>query len=102
MITLARIREDLREIRYYYIHKSEFDENVKIIGANEILKKAERYHTIMRSASPLLFNLYAGLYIRGNTQEGLAVELGYSSVYIQMQNKKLLLYLQSKLSGETL
>ena len=38
------------------------------------------------------------LYVKGYTQEALSAELNYTPVYIQMLNKQLLLFLQSKLT----
>lgn len=41
-MTLNEIRDDLREIRYYYTHKAAFDNAVKLIGTNTVVEKAER------------------------------------------------------------
>ena len=38
------------------------------------------------------------LYVKGYTQEGTAAELNYTPVYIQMLNKKLLLFLQKNIT----
>lgn len=100
MLTLNKIREDLKEIRYYYSRKAMFDEcKNKVIG-NSITEKARRYNEAVRTAPPRLYDMYMMLYVKGFTQEGLSVELNYTPVYIQMLNKKLLLFLQSKLANE--
>lgn len=99
MLMLKQIREDLREIRYYYSRKALFDEALKLITANAVLEKARRYSEAVKTAPPWLFDLYISLYIKNYTQEGLSIELNFTPEYIQMQHKKLLLFLQSKING---
>lgn len=54
----------------------------------------------MQSAPTRLYDIYVGLYARNLTQEALSVELCYTPEYIQILNKRLLLYLQKTLSEE--
>ncbi len=98
MITLKEIREDLKNIRYYYLRKDMFDEAFASnrIG-NEITDKVGRYNEAMRKASPKLFDLYYCLYIKNHTQESLSDKLGYTPEYVQMLNKELLKFLQSSI-----
>ncbi len=100
MESLAEVREDLRDIRYYYAHKEMFDKTVDVTGEHELIRKAERYNAAMCTAPPRLYEVYVGLYVYGNTQESLAVELKYTPEHIQRQYKKILLYLQTKISEE--
>ncbi len=96
MIELSTIRKDLKEIRYYYVRKSLFDDAVKRTGfVNDIKDKVYRYNEVMRKASPRLYDIYYSLYIKNHTQESLSEELGYTPEYIQVLNKKLLKFLQS-------
>ncbi len=95
MIPLNKIREDLKEIRYYYARKEIFDSAIGGIGLNAVLDKVKKYNAAVQNAPPRLYDLYICLYIKNNTQEGLSIELGYTPEYIQMQHKKLLLFLQS-------
>ena len=99
MVGLNRIREDLREVRYYYTRKELFDETFKSISANVILEKVYRYNDAMRSAPLRLYDLYVCLYTKNYTQAALAIELDYTAEYIQMLHKKLLLFLQTKIAG---
>jgi len=98
-MTLNEIREDLKDIRYYYSRKKLFDSVVSEIGSNTIEQKLQRYNEAVREASPKLFDLYICLYIHNNTQESVSNELGYTPEYIQMLNKKLLKFLQEKLTA---
>ena len=50
MVSLDKIREDLREVRYYYTRKELFDETFKSISTNVILEKVYRYNEAIRSA----------------------------------------------------
>lgn len=97
MKTLAEIREDLKEIRYYYSRKKIFDEASKLVGASSVLEKVNRYSQAVQGAEPRLYDMYINLYVKGFTQEGLAAELYYSRDYIHLLNKKLILFLQEKI-----
>ncbi len=96
MESLAEVREDLRDIRYYYAHKEMFDKTVDVTGEHELIRKAKRYNAAMCTAPPRLFEVYIGLYVYNHTQESLSETLCYSPEHVQRQNKKLLLYLQKK------
>ena len=62
MESLAEVREDLRDIRYYYAHKEMFDKTVDVTGEHELIRKAERYNAAMCTAPPRLYEVYVGLY----------------------------------------
>ena len=96
MISLEKIREDLKDIRYYYARKHIFDTVKSNVGINKILDKVEIYNQAILSAPPRLFDLYVCLYTMGYTQEALSAELGFTPEYVQMQHKKMLLFLQAK------
>ena len=98
-MTLNEIREDLKDIRYYYSRKHLFDSVVSEIGYNSIQLKLQKYNEAVREAPPKLFDLYVCLYIHNNTQESVSVELHYTPEYIQMLNKKLLKFFQEKFSA---
>ena len=96
-MTLTQIREDLKDIRYYYSRKDIFEEGFKCTGTNSIVDKAKIYNEAIQTASPKLYELYVSLYIKNNTQESLSEELCYTPEYVQMLNKQLLKFLQTKL-----
>ena len=58
MLAIAKIREDLVEVRYYYTRKKVFDEANESVGTNMILGKVKKYNEAMRTAPPLLYDLY--------------------------------------------
>lgn len=96
MKSLSEIREDLKEIRYYYSRKKYIEEGFKVVGTNNIKEKAEHYNSAVRNAPARLYDLYINLYINGYTQEALAEELNYTAEYIRVLNKRLLLFLQEQ------
>lgn len=98
-VALSIIRQDLKNIRYYYSRKKLFDEGFQSTGMNEIVETVERYNDLIKSAPPKLYDLYVSLYLRNHTQESLSDELGFTPEYIQMLNKKLLKFLQNKING---
>ena len=57
MLPLEQLREDLKEIRYYYARKDVFDSAVKTLGINEMLAKADKYNQAARTAPPTLLDL---------------------------------------------
>jgi hypothetical protein len=99
MLTLAEIRMDLKDIRYYYSRKEIFDKAFKEVVSNSILDKVQKYNNTMNTAPLWMFDLYLSLYVKNFTQESLAFDLGYTPEYIQKQNKKLLLFLQSEIKS---
>jgi len=97
MATINKVREDLRLIRYYYVHQASLTENAKKIGSNAVVDLVEIYNEIIRRANPKFYELYICLYVDNNTQEWAAEDLGYSLDYLHRMNKELLLYIQSEL-----
>ena len=96
-ITMQKVREDLKEVRYYYARKELFDEAFAKIGKNKVLSKVEKYNQAVISAPPMLYDVYMNLYVRNYTQEALSIEMNYTPEYIQMLNKRLVLFLVEKL-----
>ena len=96
-LALSKIREDLKNIRYYYARKKLFDEAFQSTGMNEIVEIVNKYNEYIKSAPPNLYDLYVSLYLKNHTQESLSDELGYTQEYIQMLNKRLLKFLQNKM-----
>lgn len=45
MLTLKQIRDDLKDIRYYYSRKEAFEQGFRVVGSNDIVGKAKRYNT---------------------------------------------------------
>ena len=90
------IRTDLKDVRYYYTRQKAFDEAGREVGACKVVEKVRKYNEMIRNASPQLYDVYNGLYVRNLTQEGLSIELCYTPEYVQMLNKRLLLFLQEE------
>ena len=95
MISPERVRRDLKDIRYYYARKAILDSVKGDVGINMVRNMVDRYNQIILNAPLYLFDLYVCLYIKGYTQDKMAVELNVSSQYVQSQNKKLVEFLQS-------
>ena len=97
MFSVATIRKDLKDIRYYYSRKEIFDKAEYCVGKNEMLKKIDIYNKAVCLASPQLYDLYVSLYLHNNTQESLSEILGYSFEYISRLNTKLVKFLQKNI-----
>ena len=95
MISLEKVRRDLKDIRYYYARKAVLESVKGDVGINKVRNMVDRYNKIILNAPLCLFDLYVCLYIKGYTQDKMAVELNVSSQYVHSQNKKLVEFLQS-------
>lgn len=93
-MTKAQIKEDLMNIRMYYLdyefYKGWEDRGVPCIGK----ELAEKYNIAVSRAPVSAFRVYMGLYCQAMTQEQLAEELGYCPHQIYVWNVQLLQYLQ--------
>ena len=97
-MTKEEIRKELRDIRFYFSKKQTFDKAAVIIGEHIIVSKMMKYHEIIRSAPPKLYDLYYSLYLDNNTIESLADKYCFSSNYIRNLNKMLVDYFFEKLN----
>lgn len=95
MISPERVRRDLKDIRYYYARKAILDSVKGDVGINKVRSMVDRYNKMILNAPLYLFDLYVCLYVKGYTQDKMAVELNVSSQYVHSQNKKLVEFLQS-------
>lgn len=93
-MTIKTIRDDLKNIRYYYSRKDIFDQATSAIGKNAILKTIALYNEAICLATPRLYDLYVSLYLQNNTQESLSNKLGYSIEHISRLNKQLVEFFQ--------
>ena len=99
-MTLATIREDLKDIRYYYSRQKVFDKALISVGENIISAKIKRYNDAIRQAPPRLYDLYVSLYLENNTQDSLSEKLGYTVETISRLNSQLVRFFQKTLVGE--
>ena len=83
------IRNDLREIRYFYSRKELFEKSAAAVGTHAIFEKADKYNAVIRQAPPRLFDVYVSIYWLNNSQESLANKLGYTVEYISMLHTQL-------------
>ena len=100
MLTLTTIRNDLKDIRYYYSRKEVFDKAENNVGKASILSNIEQYNSAVCSAPPRLYDLYVSLYLQNNTQDSLSEKLGYTFEYISRLNTQLVKFLQKNLADE--
>lgn len=98
MLTLQKIREDLKEIRYYYSKQKMFDSVSKTVIQSSVLDKVNVYNQAVKDAPARLYDLYVSLYVMNNTQETLAFDWDCTPDYIKQQNKKLCEFLLKKLT----
>lgn len=101
MLTLQRIRKDLRDIRYYYSKQKDFDKAAPIVGKNSVLDKVSKYNKAVRDAPARLYDVYVSLYVNNNTQDALAYDWDCTDDYIRQLNKQLCVYFLNTLYNNT-
>ena len=100
MITARIVREDLKDIRYYYSREAVFNKALNSVGKNTILEKIEKYNNAVRSAPPRLYDLYVSLYLDNNTQDSLSDKLGYTIETISRLNSQLVKFLLKEFKSQ--
>ena len=96
-MTTEEIRNELKTIRLYYADKAKMDAAFQVLP-HKTADLVRSYAEVIRDAPLDLYRIYFELYVKGLTQEATAEDLNYSTEYIRQKNKKLLLFLQSKLN----
>ncbi len=96
-MTAKNIRDDLRDIRYFYSRKELFDKTASSVGTNIIFEKVEKYNQVICLAPPRLYDVYVSIYLQNNTQESLADKLGYSVEYVSMLHTQLINFLRKNI-----
>ena len=97
MKSLMEIRNELKQIRYYYVRKIDIDHSFGLTGSSELMNIVNLYNRQMRKASFELYDIYSSLYVENHTQESFAEKMGCTVENIQKKHKKLLLYLQQNI-----
>ena len=97
MKELKEIKKDLIEIRHYYSHIRNNCVGDKVGAESNLVQLTTIYNNAIKDAPAILYELYCALYIEGFTMEALADKWCYCYTTIFKRNKKLLVYLQSKI-----
>ncbi len=100
MKTLQEIRDELKTIREYHFALSSAGNGAEILVPSDIARLMERYSRMVKDATKPVRRVYCGLYENGLTQKALASEWDVTEKYIQILNKRLLLYLQNFLFSD--
>lgn len=100
MISIATIRSELNDIKYYNARREMFEKAFDSVGKNEILKTMEKYNKVICLAGPKLYELYVCLYIDSNTHDETAEMLNYSANYVYKTHKKLIEFFHKELNKE--
>ena len=90
------IRMELRQVRYYHLNKKHLDISLKNGIPNRITQITKKYNRLIKDAPILLYHIYVGLYIWGQTQEALAFDMDFTIDYISKCHKKLITFFFEK------
>lgn len=97
MKNLQEIRAELKMIREYHFAFKSAEKGVEILVPTDVKRLIENYSRAVKSAPKPIQRAYRGLYERGLTQKALSAEWGVTEKYMQILNKRLLLYLQNSI-----
>ena len=96
-MTKEEIRNDLKDIRYYYSMERLFLSGENVIRAEDVIEKVKHYNAVMSKAPAKLYAVYLGLYVNNNSQAALAEDWGYTERYVRRLSDKLCGYLERSL-----
>lgn len=99
MYAVEKVKEELGEIKYYYLQKEKLDAYMAELTCSSLMELIERYSNAIRLAPIKLYHVYVGLYIKGWSQGALAREMGYTRYYVQILNGKLIEFLQERFAA---
>ena len=97
MKSIEEIRNDLRGIQHYYRNKDTFDSSIALLGKPSFYDTMEKYEKYIVNAPKRLQDVYNELYRQGKAQKNVAIEWHVTEKYIQILNKRLILYFQGVL-----
>ena len=89
MISKETIREDLKNIRFYYSRREIFENGESQIGGSAFYPIVQKYNQAIREAPPRLYDLYVSLYIFNQTQKDFAAKSCITPEYVQVMHRRL-------------
>lgn len=95
-MTLSEIREELRDIKYYYARKDFIDSSTDFTGKSKVYELINKYNKAICNAPMRMYDLYISIYKENNTQESLADAIKYSVEYVAKLNQQLVKYFQKE------
>lgn len=99
MKTIQEIRNDLKEIRTYYLFKNRIAKGMEMVGDNAVVQLLDKYNTAIRSARANLYTVYICIYVNGLSHEDAACELNYSTQHVERLVKQMLVFFQKAFEG---
>ena len=97
MKSIEEIRQTLRNIQVYYRNKALFDNYSNTICKYAFYDTIELYEKHVVNAPKRLQDVYNELYRQGKAQKVVALEWKVTEKYIQILNKRLIVYFQGVL-----
>lgn len=101
MKTIADIKTDIKDIRYYYSKRKDFDNASKTFVESAVIKKAEIYSNVIKTAPAKLYDLYVAFVVNNNSQVIVAEDWGFCVEYIKNLCRKMYAYLLAEMNIET-
>ena len=100
MKTVNEIRNELKDVRYYYSKREDFDYASKTFAQSSVIQKAELYTNIIKNAPPKLYDLYVAYIVNNNSQEVVADDWGFCVEYIKKLCRKMYDFILAEINKE--
>lgn len=100
MKSLEQIRKDLKQIQDAFRYGLKRGQFGCVIYPKNFQAMAESYLTVSEQIPKRLKTVFDELYVKAKTQKAYAAERGVTEKYIQILNKRLLLFLQTAMADE--
>lgn len=95
MINMETIRHNLKEVKCYYSMQHLFVSKgrTQLLPPDYLVKRVTEYEKIMQAAPLRLRLAYDNLYRLHKTQKEYALDCGVSEKYIQILNKRIIVFI---------
>ncbi len=100
MKTVKIVKDELKEIRYYYSKRKDFEKVSDVIGESDVCKLVAKYNGIIRRGSIKFYDLYVSLYVNNNSLAVVAEDWGINYCYVSRLNKQLCDFFVKELNKE--
>ena len=92
MASFKSVKNDLKDIRYFFSHQQVFNDP-RMCVSEQLQEKIRKFNIAVSLAPPRLYVVYVELYLNNNTQKELALDWGFTENYICKLNSRLCEYL---------
>lgn len=99
-MTAADIRNDLREIKYYYSRKENIDQSANETGKSQIYALVDKYNRAICEAQCRLYDMYVAIYMNNLSVTEFADSVSYAPNYVFKLHQQLIKFFENKFNAD--